>query len=149
MAYATNAQVASEFKSITFSSSSTVTNTEVDRFIDEADAEINSVISGKYVVPIVQVDSPESFKIVRMISIWLVADRVRQIMQVKPISFSNVEQGTRPSNSAAAARKLLEKIRTGGIELDDAELASINQGFRSFSIDDDLEHTFKKGVDQW
>ena len=53
MAYSTNAQVASEFKSITFSSSTSVTDTEVDRFIVEADEEINYKIGRVYVVPIV------------------------------------------------------------------------------------------------
>jgi len=150
MAYSTTDQVASEFKSIDFgAASSVVVTAEVTRFIEEADAEIDSQIGQKYVVPIDSTNHPESFKIVRMLSIWLVADRVRQIMEMKNIAPEAIEQGVRVPNSAKMAREMIKKIVQGKMTLSDAELVSAANGVRSFSVDNSEEHTFQKNVDQW
>lgn len=151
MAYSTAAQVASEFKSITFSSSTSVTDTEVDRFIDEADEVINSRIGLKYslVDDITLVDNPLAFPILRQISIWLVADRLREIMQVKDIGDDRIKQGARAPNSAARAEKMLDAIAKGTLLLRDVDLNTTHDGFKSFATDEGLEHQFKKDVDQW
>ncbi len=146
MAYSTFAQVSSEFKSITFSATTEVTSTEITRFIEEADAEIDSFVGRKYVVPITQ---SESLKIMRMLSIWLVADRVREIMQMKDVGIEKLKQGVRAPNSAKRARDMLDKIVDGEIKLSDASLSTTHDGVQSFAVEESLEHTFKKGVDQW
>ena len=149
MAYATVAQVASEFKSITFSSTTLVTDTEVTRFIAEADAEINAYIGSKYETPIDETEHPNSFILVRQISIWLVADRVREVMQMKNLTPEEIEQGVRPPSSRKAALDLLKKIQKGEINLSDADLVNTDAGVKSFAVDNNLEHTFKRNVDQW
>lgn len=150
MAYSTNAQVASEFKSITFSSSTSVTDTEVDRFIVEADEEINSQIGRVYVVPIVEADSPLAFPVVRMLSIWLVAERVREIMQLKSIMPTRLkQQGRMPLDSAERAREMLESIAARKMQLLDAKLKTTHGGVASFNSDNAIDAQWEKGVDQW
>ncbi len=151
MAYSTNAQVASEFKSIAFSGTTSVTTTEIDRFITEADEVINSRIGLKYSLTddITLALNPLSFPILRQISIWLVADRVREIMQVKDIGDDRIKQGARAPNSAARADKMLNQIVDGTLLLRDVDLNTTHDGFKSFATDEGLEHQFKKNVDQW
>ena len=147
MAYSTVSEVASEFKDVEFTATTKVTDTEVLRFIDEAEALINGLVSCKYVVPILTGPSPESFKILRMVEIWLVADRVRQIMQVKDISVTKVQQGTRGPNSKKAAMDLLKKICDGTLKLTDAVLASSSDGVTGFLAGTDFDFTFCRDGD--
>ncbi len=151
MAYSTNAQVASEFKSTTFAAGRSITDTEVDRFIDEADEVINSRIGLKYslVDDITLILNPLSFPVLRQISIWFVADRVREIMQVKDIGDDRIKQGARAPNSAVRAEKMLNQIVDGTLLLRDVPLNTTHDGFKSFATDEGLEHQFKKDVDQW
>lgn len=149
MAYSTNAQVASEFKDITFGGSTPLTDTEVDRFIEEADAFINAKISKRYSTSITEVGNPISFAILRNISIWLVAERVREIMQVKGISVEQLKQGARVPAGRKEAMKMLEEIAGGKLDLSDATLADSDDRIASFNVDNDIEHSFKRNVEQW
>ena len=155
MGYCTVSEVASEFKDVTFNSSSTVTDTEVSGFIDQQTEVIDARLSSKYDVPIVEADSPKSFKILKMICIWCVADRVRQIMQVKEIGDEKLKQGTRAPNSCKKAEALLEQILNGKLPLQDANLLSSADGFSGFASESDFDIHFKRSenssdpVNQW
>lgn len=144
MAYTTEARVESEFKDVNFTATSAVTSTDVAGFIEEADAEINATLSGKYLTPIT---GTESLLVVRQISTWLVADRVRYILRVKT-GDEGLRQGA-PESYGRLAREMLQKLVKGTLKLNDAMLASTSDGVRSFAVDESLEHTFKKSVDQW
>jgi phage gp36-like protein len=146
MAYSTTAQVASEFKDITFNATSAVTDTEVDRFIEEADAEIDGRVGKRYEVP---VTGTASLKILRTISIGIVADRIRDILELKNPTMPELEQGIRPKSSAAKARKMLEQISKGDLLLSDATLANAHMGMKSFAVDEGLEYEYQSGVPQW
>lgn len=145
MAYATTANVASEFKNITFSSTTQVTDTEVARFITEAEAEIDARIGKKYTVPLT---NASDIAIVRQASVWMVADRVRKIMQVKDISVEELKQGVRPPGGRREALKLIDEILKGDLELN-ADLLSSSNGIQSFTVDIDDPNTFERYDDQW
>ena len=149
MAYATSANVASEFKNITFGASTAVTSTEVDRFITEAESLINARVGEIYTVPLDTSVSPEAFIIMRMISIMFVADRVRQVLQVKDVTLDELKQGVRPISSMKDAAKLLDKIVSREVILSDAVNQTAHQGMASFNEDNSIEHTFEKGIEQW
>lgn len=144
MAYSTLAQVTSEFKGATFSSTSPVTDTDVSRFIDEADAEIDSVLAGKYAVPIT---GTASLVVVRSISIAIAADRVRGILANKS---GDEKKNQIPGKSAAeVARARLKDLAEGKARLSDAPLVNANNGIQSFVVQDSFCPTFKRDEDQW
>lgn len=143
--YASVSDVASEFKTITFGAATPVKDTEVDAFIEQFEAYADARLSGTYTVPIT---GTNSLKIMKMITVWCVADRVREIMQVKNIGAPEVQQGTRPMNSCYEAKKILEQIRMKDVILTDA-VALSDSGFDSFTSKNGLENFYKKDVDQW
>jgi hypothetical protein len=145
MAYSTVSNIQDEFKSVTFSASSTPTDTAVGRFITEADAEIDARIGLRYDTP---VTGANSIIILRQISIGLVAQRVKDILRITTGSAS-AEQLHRDRDLAKEARKKLDDIVDGKLLLSDATAASSGQGVYSFNVANEEEHTFEKGVDQW
>lgn len=150
MAYTTYTRVASEFKDITFSSTSSVTDTEVGTFIGEIDEYIDARIGGKYSTPISDTTSPKSYKILTMISTAIVAEKVRRILEVKDTPSAEASQdGFRPVLSANEAKKMIEQIRKGELILSDATLLSGGDGFKSYNYDNDIEFEFDVTKDNW
>lgn len=145
MAYCTVAQVEAEFKDVTFGPTTAVTSTDVTRFIEESDAEINGYIGSKYVVPI---DATESLKVVRRISILIVTDRIKEILRVKT-GDDKVDQATRGGQLRAQAMAMLKAVLSSQIKLSDAVLNDSGDGVSSFAVDHGLEFEWQKGVDQW
>lgn len=145
MAYASKEDVAGEFKSISYSSTTNPKDSQVDEFITQADAFINAKISNKYVTPVTGADS---LSILKNISVWFVADRIKDILKVKNVS-DEVDQGVREGSLYKRAMDMLDEIAKGDLILPDATLATSKIGPRSYANDNNLEYTFKKGVNQW
>lgn len=143
MAYSVYGDVEAEFKGMVLDTTSPVTDTEVTGFIAQADAEINGLVGLRYVVPITGTDS---LIIMKMVSIWLVADRVAKILQVKT---KTEENSTAGKSLREMALELLDKIVKGEFLLADATRLSSANGFKSYANDAQLEYTFKKGDTQW
>lgn len=144
MAYSLEADIQSEFKDIDFADAdSKVTSAEVTAFITQADAFIDSKVGLRYDTPVTGV---ESLKILKTISIWLVADRVSKVLRIK----SNVpETETAEKSLRDMALEMLEDISKGLLLLSDATLKSSGSGFSSYANTEDLSYTFKKGESQW
>ena len=144
MAYSTTTDVASEFKNITISATSALTTTEVTEFIVQADAYIDSRLGLKFTVPIT---GAESLKIVKRLSIWLVASRMKEIYKVKTGAVL-VDQGE-TGDLGKMAREELDKIIKNELLLSDATLLSSANGVKSFSNDNGEEYTFQRNRDDW
>lgn len=145
MAYCTKDQVASEAKiAVSFSGATTPTSTKVDEIIAEVDAEIDAKVGRKYTLPIV---GAATALILRAISIALVTERVREIMEVKTGS-DKLDQNPAAS-TARDARKRLDAIAEGTFPLAQEVLASSSDGVRSYAVSNDLCPVMKKGVEQW
>jgi hypothetical protein len=145
MAYCTQAQVESEFKHVVFTTTTSVTDTDITRFIAEADAEINAQVGTRYETP---VTTGDALLIMRKISILLVAARIKDILQVK-MADKEREQDTRGGAMRAEAKRLLDAIIKGTMLLPGATLASSADGVRGFCVDEAIEHNFQRNVDQW
>lgn len=143
MAYAAVADVQSEFKGVVFSATSAVTDTQVTGFIAQAEAYINGKIDSAYVTP---VTGPQSVLILKMISIWLVADRVSKILEVKSAS---EEANTTDKSLTQMAEAKLEEIKDLLLVLVDATRKSVGGAFKSANNDDGVEPVFRKNVVQW
>jgi phage gp36-like protein len=143
MAYSVYGDVASEFKNILFATGQPVTDAEVTEFISQADAEIDGYLSQRYVTPIT---GTISLVVVKQLSIWLVADRVSKILQVKT---KTEETKTADKSLRQMALDRLKELAKGTFKLPDATVLSSGAGFRSYANDNELDYTFKKGDDQW
>lgn len=142
MSYCTAVQVASEAKVTEFTTATMPTLAKVEELIAEADAEINAAISCKYVTPLAVA---ADLLVVRSISIALVVERVREILEVKTGS-EEVSQDP-AAKSAQGARGRLQKIVDGRLKLS-AVLASTSDGVSSAGRTS-TQCVFKVGVDQW
>lgn len=144
MSYSTNALVASEFKSITFSATTAVTDSEVDQWIIEADAYINGRIGLLYTTPIT---GSISLEVLKSISIGLVAQRVAYAMEIK----STTAKGDQyiPKNLIEQAEKRLEMIVNRQLLLSDANEISTNAGVKSYTSENTVNRKFDQTKDQW
>jgi hypothetical protein len=142
MAYSLNTDVTNEFKTI--DTSGLVTTTKIDGWIAQADAYIDSRIGLVYEVPVTGVSS---LLILKQISIWLVAQRIADIMETKSI----VPKGNQliPKNLERKAEKKIQMIVDRELLLSDATLASSHNGVKSYTNDNPVTRTFDVTKDQW
>lgn len=144
MAYSTVEEVSSEFKDVTFSTTTSVTTADVTRFIAEADAEIDARVGLVYVTPI---EATAALKVLKLISVGLVANRIKSILAVKTGS-DKADQGEKKSGDPF--RAMLREIVEGTMALQGATKNVAGDGVKSYSSSSVCEaHTFKKGEAQW
>lgn len=147
MAYSVVADVQAEFKNLTFSSSTYPTDTSVTAFIAQADAFIDSKLGMKYVVPIT---AAQALLIVKTISVWLVAARVKEIIRVK-LGATAVEQETREGDLRQMALDMLKEYIGPEFTsiLPGADLASASDGVRSYVVDNSISNQVDTQKAQW
>jgi len=120
MSYCSVDDISSDFKDIVISTTSSVTIEEVEKFIDEETAFIDSMICSRYQVPVVELDSPNAFLVLKRICIFLVSDRVRHVLYVKTGRDAS-DQDTKGLRSLSRQpRRDLEAIRDNKSKLGDA-----------------------------
>lgn len=146
MAYCVESDVKAEFKNLEYDSS-TITAAKVSEIISQEEAVINAKIGLKYSTPVVLADSPESVKILKMVSIWKSYQRVKDILKVQ-VGTDKLSQ-IAPDDKREAASKMLKEIVDGELPLPDATLAAASDGARSYVVDESEEHVMEKGVEQW
>lgn len=148
--YALPLDVANEFRSITFDSSSDITDTRVQGFLDEAEAEINTALAIVYITPIT---GTEALLVVKRIEIAIVAARVAAIIDLKrntsQSTDKNIQQDFNKSGFARAARKSLENLKNRITTLTDAVLLNSDFGMSSETLDLQVEPVFDKCKQQW
>ena len=146
--YALPADVANEFRSITFDGTSDITDTRVQSFLDEAEAEINTSLAVVYITPIT---GTISLLVVKRIEIAIVAARVAAIIDLKrsPSQDKNIKQEFNKAGFARVARKSLEDLKNRITTLTDAELLNSDFGMSSETVDLQVEPVFDKCKQQW
>ncbi len=146
MAYCSDTDVASEFKDITFSSGTAVTDTEVDGFIDEMSALIDTYLSNRYEVPVIT--GTTSLLLLKFICILLVKSRILSILSVKTPQDKTKQDPDGPTLWDRMI-KLLEQIRKGTLPLPDATVLPTAGGMYSFLMNQDVEYTFRMEDENW
>lgn len=145
MAYCTSSDIASEFRDITFSSTTAVTTTDVSAFCDQASALIDSYVANKYAVP---VTGTASLLLMKMIAVWLVKSRIISIISVKaPVDKARQDPDSQKLYDQALA--LLNQIKKGTLQLTDATLVSSADGLTSYLMNETIEHQFEMESDAW
>jgi phage gp36-like protein len=145
VAYCTDTDISSEFKAITFSSTSAVTDTEVDGFIDQASATIDGIIASKYEVP---VTGSASLLVLKMICIWIVKARILSILSVKTPQDKTKQDPDGPT-LLKQAMDMLKAIKKGDLILTDATASSSDDGMSSFLMNEEITYDNQVGVDNW
>jgi len=150
MSYCTVEDVKSDFKNLQITSTSSVTIDEVQKFIDQECAYINSRICSLYKVPVDEIVSPMSFEVLKRINIFLAADRVRHVLYVKT-GIDNKDQDTKGLHSLSRnPRKDLDEILNGKVKLGDAIKVDECIGFdTSDEPNDCCSQTFDVNKQQW
>lgn len=144
MAYSTNALVASEFKSITFSTDTKIKSSEVDQWITEADEYIDARIGLVYSTP---VTATKSLEVLKTISIGLVAQRVSRAMEIKSITPTGDQYI--PKDLILEAKERLQMIVDRKLLLSDATEITTHGGVSSYSNDNTVTRKFDQTKDQW
>lgn len=147
MAYATKELVTADFKDIEFTSTTNVKDTDVDQFIVEADALINSFVGQRYVVPVA---SGSGLELLKLYSRSLVAYRIKRIMEVKQDKGADANQNVvSVLLTPKQVMELLEMIKDGDLVLDGATPLTSRGAFRSGNVSNDVCPVIKKDEKQW
>lgn len=144
MAYSTVANIQSEFKSLVVNSTSSVTTTEVEDFIAQSDAYIDSKLGLIYQTPIT---GAVALLVAKQLSIWITTQRIKNIMQVKT-GFTETDQDSN-SDFKKLADDMIADILAKKMTLQDATLLSSGDGVKSFTVDNDIVSTFDATEKQW
>lgn len=150
--YASNTDIQAEYLNITWNSA-TLSSTKVDEFCSQAGEYIDAKIGTKYVLPI-DSGAVKTLKLLKMLTIWMVKERLKAIIQTK--TGSNKADAEDKINLQDKADKMLDSIRKGEIELLDAKKVGTGDGVGSYVADNagagcgsGPGAVFKRGKDQW
>jgi phage gp36-like protein len=147
MAYALVTDIEGEFKNIDFDTNTLVSTADVDRFIAQADALINSYVGMRYSVPITA--GTDAVSLMQMYCTVLVADRIKKILEVKQTTNSAANQETRGAFGTREVLAGLLAIKNGDMKLDGATLLTSPGGFSSYNVANSIEPQFEKDTEQW
>ena len=143
MAYSTNAAVVDEFKNID-TANGIITTAKIDEWISQADEYIDGRIGLIYVTPVTGV---KSLKILKEISIGLVAQRIAHILETKSITPKG-DQAI-PKNLIEQAEKRIDMIVERKLLLSDADELSTHAGVKSYSSSNTVKRVFDQSKNQW
>lgn len=148
MAYATTALVEADFKDMTFTTTTNVKIADVDQFIVESDALINSYVGSVYVVPVVT--SGAGLELLKLLSRSLTAARIKRLMEVKQDKGTDANQNILSVLlSPDKVMDILKDIQKQNIVLAGADLLVSGGGFYNKNVADDIETVAKKDERQW
>lgn len=144
--YTTAAEVEAEFKDITFTATTNVKNTDVDGFINEFDAVIDSFVSTRYVTPVSNLT--QGFTLLKALCRALTANRIKAILEaVKQSGTKEIFQTVRSGFTTNEVMKMLERISSGEVAL--VGVAPLTGGNDSYTRANDIEPVFEKDKQQW
>ncbi len=159
MPYATRQDIANEIRSIaSFPAPATgkeMDEDKVDQFLIEADAEINSKLQNRYVIPLVNATT-EAGELLKKIEIDFVVYRIAKILNLKKdipiggdITGKTIIQKITEGDTFKLAIKRLDDLNTGRIIIAGADQLSTQQGNRSVVVDCDVQSVILKDKTQW
>ena len=145
MAYTTKAAVQSEFKSITFDTTTAVTAATVNEFIVQEEALLDAEIGTVYVVP---VTGSGALSIMKNLATLRVKARIMDNLPVKT-GKGEVDQGTGGEGIREKVQAIIDKIKEKKLILPGASLLESSGGVKSYTATQSKTHTFQRDIDQW
>jgi phage gp36-like protein len=148
MGYCVFADVQTEFKNITFTPTSNVTDSTVTSFIAQASALIDSVISSRYQTPITQ--DATALALLQYLCITLVSDRIRNIIETKQQTNTDGNANARGDKfDSSDVMVTLNEIKDGEVLLSGATLNIPTASFFSNNAQGSVSPRFQKNRRQW
>lgn len=148
MPYCEVVEVEADFKDMTFDDTSNVTKNDVEQFISESDALIDSYVGARYVTPVSSAGS--GLTLLKLLSRSLTAGRIKRIMEVKQEKNVDANQNILGVLlSPSQVMKILSDIRDDILVLGGAESLVSSAGFYSSNVENDVEPFVKKDDTQW
>lgn len=148
MAYTTSEEIQSDFKDVTFTSSTNVTEDDVTQFIVESDALINAYVGARYIVPVSQ--AGDGLNLLKLLSRSLVTARIKKIMEVKQEKSVDGNQNVvGVFLSPKEVMKILSDIKDDVLKLAGADPLASGGGFYSNNYSNDVEAVVQKSEKQW
>lgn len=151
MSYATRDEVKSMFRDFADNSEAAVDDTELDLFLDNTTSIINAKIGTLYMLPITEVDNPESFKILKQLQMYKVACIVDDILN----DYSEADKKPTWCKKAEMLLKALvpdrEKCKQckPTMLLPDANFLGTDTQRSRIKLSATSGATFRKGEDNW
>ena len=145
MAYTSATAVQSEFKSITFSTSTAVTTADVTEFIAQEEAALDVEAGTVYTTPIT---GTNALAVMKLMATLMVKARVLDILPVK-VGSDGAEQDSGSKALRDRVSAMIERIKSKSILLADATLLQSSGGVRSYANDNALTQVFKRETQSW
>jgi hypothetical protein len=149
MAYVTAALIQAEFKSLDVAAAAVITSAKVTEFIAQEEATLNGMVGTVYSCPVVEATSPLSFAIMKMLATLMIKARVEDILRVKTGGKTPDQGGEAENPNYKKAMELIKKITDREMLLPDGTLAVSSGGVRSYTAENEVEHTFERETESW
>ncbi len=144
--YADTRDIEARYKKIELTADTAVSENDVVDWLNEHTATINGRINSVYVTPVVEATSPEAFKILRRICVYMtVADSDEVLGQ----GLLSADEVGRAETYRERADDMLDDIAEGRLSLVDGVVASTATRFHNQNVTDGVKPVIKKDVVQW
>ena len=150
--------IKAEFKAIKFDPfnatpgavNTATTEEQLEEWIDQESEYIDAMIGKVYQTPILEVNSPKSFKILKRICIFRVSARVKNKNELKQEVNQKNSDEKFLQNGVMTPNDDLKMIADEDLLLQDAEKIDADGGFSSFASDTDYcSRVFNTCKQQW
>lgn len=147
MSYCTKQNIKDDFKSLQIEASGTIiTDSKVDALITQESEYIDSIITKRYHLPIVEADSPKAWEILKRIAIFRVSLRVRNILEVSSDATQANSEEKFVDNKVRTPNDDLAMIEKGLLILIDAKMKEGLGVTKNKTVNCGL---FKMSLEQW
>lgn len=152
--YCTVSNIQSNFVKIDFSTDTTVTSKKVKELISDYSNQLDSRLSYKYVMPVVEAASPSAFAICKQIVQYFVTAEIEDIITrgralTSQDSKPNNNQEPRSIRWNKRAEKLINQLENGELTFIDVQKVSESKIFSSNTGKPQYDPVFRKECDQW
>ncbi len=144
--YAAYTDIQSEFKSLTFTSSTNPSQSVVEGFISQASAKINSIVQKAYNTPVSSTVSPNSSLLLKEICIKLVKYRIEKVLRLQ--TGTKLEQ-EEPANLRKEAIDDLNELVDDKLLADAVLKTTGGSGVEDYNYNNSIEQSFDVTKEQW
>jgi len=144
MAYATMSDLTADFKEVTFDSTTAITDTDAQGFLDRSSEIIDGYIANKYEVPVVT--GTKGMALLKEICLWLAKSKIMEELKIG--AGPKGERSESVKTIETRAYKALDELKKGIMTLQGSNKA-YSPSASSFGTNTTTEATFKKDEKQW
>lgn len=146
MSYTTKSKIEAYFTAVTFDSTTSITDTEVDNWISQASNLIDGVLNERYVLPVTDASDLSQLEALADMYIVPLVKQALGVNQLRSVKEENMKTVMADQSQFFA---LLEKYRKGFISLINTANNSSKLTVCSYNQANDIEPTGKMGEDQY